>query len=235
MQAEEAGLLRKRLEILIATTVADLDWAIGERAWRIVLFGRHRGLIDKNHEFEHYECESLCPLDDPEADKEFLEANYLFEDISIVSGFYNEINLSVGRRAGRYADGFAFIEKSRAAKWLGLDPSDPEFEQRAYQLLADEIAYINAYYNGEYYDVMAREVLVCRACNAEHCRVVEGVEILHLRKLSDLAAEIFQTEIGYTLRAWGVFDLQQAIQDGVVRLFLYSPYFESRIEEIKSL
>lgn len=232
---EKTGLLRKRLEILLATSVADLDFAVGERAWRIVLFGQRRGLIDTNHDFEYFERESVCPLDDPDADKEFLESEYFFEDVSIVPGFYNEINLSLGRRAGRYADGFAYVEKSRVAEWIGLDPSDPDFEQRAYQLLEEEIETINAYYNGEYYDVAAREVLVCRACNAEHYRFVEGVEILHLRKLSDLATEIFQTEIGYTLREWGVFDLQQAIKDGVVQLTLYSPDFKSPIEVIKTL
>lgn len=191
----------KRVELLLENEFADLEWAVGERLFRIILFG-NRYEIDKGYD------EYRRSYEVPEEHEDIIVVPLMITAGMSPGGF----NLATGRHYRRGADGFAICDLDEARKWtLETDPA--AIRKRALEILDEEIEAINHYLNGDIYSVGLAKIYECECCGSELPEKPEFWETITIDRSLPKALE--GSEIARILREeFGIEDVYKAVDEG---------------------
>lgn len=190
------------MELWFENEFADLEWAVGERLFTIVLFGNQIHIDDG---YEEYRREHELPDDNDEQ---------IVVPVMITAGLATQYNIATGRHYRRGADGFAVCDMERARKWTG-ETVPQNIRQRALEILDEEIEAINDYLNGFIYSVGIAIIRECQCCGSELVEPPEWWETVTYKY--SLTEALKGTEIEQTLKnRYGIHDLRAAIDEGKI-------------------
>lgn len=202
----------KRIELRIDNTMP-MEWAVGERLFKIILFGS-RYSIDDTDLFEYYRRHYIVP-EGEDAER------CIVEPIHTIAGLANGINIALGE-GPRGADGFAFCDIERARQWTGYKDEE-QARSEAKRILAQEVEIVNHYLNGDIFDMQVVAIYECPCCHGEVEEDMDIRETLIINRFLPRALE--ETETARILRdQFGVEDLERAIDEKQVVVKQWDDY-----------